>query len=144
MLKIRPEQIRAFQPVADAEFVERLAVHVRAEHADAPVFLPEGETTVGLLTDERLHEMVRRGVERARSYGITWESTLGAFVTIMFVAAPNFDEHPLIRRVLSDEKVDANARVERLWELTTEENWEVVAQNYDASAWHRAAEDASA
>lgn len=135
MLKIRREQIKAFQPVADAAFVRRLAAHVRAEHAEAPVFLPEGETTVELLTDERLHEMVGRGVERARAYGMTWESSITAFVVLMFVSAPNFDDHPLLRRVLKDEQTDPDLRIERLWEQTSDDNWEQVEQNYDARAW---------
>jgi hypothetical protein len=70
---------------------------------------------------------------------MTWESSLMAFVAIMFVAAPNFDQHPLIGRVLKDEAVAPDARINQLWERTTDQNWEAVAQNYDPSAWDRQA-----
>jgi hypothetical protein len=79
--------------------------------------------------------MVRNGIARARRYGMNWESSLTAFVVLMFVAAPNFDEHPLIQRILRDDGAAPNERIDRLWEKTSEANWKTVEQDYDASAW---------
>ena len=135
MLKIRREQFEVFQPVAEAAFVRRVAEHLRDSHADAVVQFPNEVVLVKQITDERLLGLAKDAITRARGYGLDWESAVTAFVVLMFVAAPNFDKHPLIQRVLKDERVDANSRIDQLWERTTEENWEAVRKNYDPTAW---------
>jgi hypothetical protein len=140
MLTIRPEQLEAFDPVAEANFERRVAEYMRENHADVAVKLPSGEgeskaVEVKALDDETLLRLARTGIARARSYGMTWESSITAFVVLTFVAAPNFDDHPLIRRVLEDAGVEPDQRIEQLWDQTTEENWEIAASNYDASRW---------
>jgi len=135
MLIIRPEQFEIFQPVAEAAFARRVVEHLRDEHADVIVRLPNEVALIKQLPDDRLHGMVSNAIARARGYGLDWEATVTAFVVLMFVAAPNFDEHPLIQRVLKDERADANSRVDQLWDRTSEENWDAVAKNYDPAAW---------
>jgi hypothetical protein len=135
MLIIRAEQFEVFQPVAEAAFVRRVVEHLREHHPDVVVQLPNEVILIKQTSDDRLYKMVRNAVNLARDYGIDWESTVTAFVVLMFVAAPNFDKHPLIQRVLRDERVDANSRVDQLWERTTDENWEAVRKNYDVTAW---------
>ena len=80
--------------------------------------------------------MVRCGVGQARSYGMTWESSLAAFVVLMFEVAPNFEEHPLIRRVLQLPSVPPDSRIEELWKRTLDVHWQAARQNYDPDAWH--------
>lgn len=140
MLIIRPDQFEVFQPVAEAAFVRRVVEHLREDHAETVIQLPNEVVLVKQISDERFHEMVRNGIARARRYGIDWESAVTAFVVLMFVAAPNFDKHPLIQRVLKDERVEANLRVDRLWERTSEENWEAIKKNYDPAAWEPGSE----
>jgi hypothetical protein len=135
MLTLRREQFSAFDHVAEAAFIRRVVEYLGEEHSDALVKTREAELTLGELPGADLREMVRRGVERARAYGLTWESSLTAFVVLTFVVAPNFDGHPLIKRVLQDDDVEPDLRIDRLWELTTEENWEAAAADYDAGAW---------
>jgi hypothetical protein len=140
MLIIRPEQLEVFRPVAEAAFERRVIEYLRENHADEVVVLPAGEREkkeieVKGLDDETLNKLVRTGIDRARSYGMTWESSITAFVVLMFIVAPNFDEHPLIRRALRDGKVEPNLRVEEIWDRTTNENWEVARYSYDASGW---------
>jgi hypothetical protein len=135
MLKIRPEQFAVFQPIAERAFVRRVVEHLRENHADVVVQFPNEVMLIKQIADEQFYALVRRGIVRARALGMDWESGITAFVVLMFVAAPNFDQHPLIQRVLKDEKVTANSRVEQLWERTSEENWEAVRKNYDVKAW---------
>ena len=135
MLMIRARQLDVFQPVAEAAFVRRIVVHLRTSHADAVIQFPNEVILVKQISDERLRQMVEDGIARARNYGMDWESTITAFVVLMVVAAPNFDGHPLIERVLRDERASANSRIDQLWERTSEENWEVVRKNYDPTAW---------
>jgi hypothetical protein len=136
-LKIREEQLGAFSPVAEAAFLRRVVGHVRRHHADAAVRLPDAPTatTVKQLPEERLTEMVRRGLARARRYGLTLETTLTGFVAIMFAVAPNFDAHPLLRRVLTDETVPPDSRLDEMMSKTSAENWVQVERSYDPDAW---------
>lgn len=135
MLIIRPEQFEVFQPVAEAAFVRRIVELLREDHSDVVIQFPNEVVLVKQLSDERLYSMVRVGIARAREYGMDWESSVTAFVVLMIVAAPNFDKHPLVQRVLKDERVEANSRIDQLWERTSEENWEAVRKNYDPAAW---------
>ncbi|HKP85579.1 MAG TPA: hypothetical protein VJZ26_05765 [Blastocatellia bacterium] len=135
MLKIRAEQFEVFQPVAESAFVRRVAEHLRDNHADVMVRLPNEVILVKQISDDRLRGMAKEGMARAREYGMDWESAVTAFVVLMFVAAPNFDKHPLIQRILRDERTPANSRIDQLWERTSEENWEAVRKNYDPTAW---------
>jgi hypothetical protein len=140
MLIIRPEQFEVFQPVAEAAFVRRVVEHLRAHHAETVIQLPNEVILIKQISDERLYEMVRFGITRARDYGMDWESSVTAFVVLMFIAAPNFDKHPLIQRVLKDERAAANSRPDQLWERTSEENWAAVRRNYDPGAWEPGSE----
>lgn len=135
MLIIRAEQFEVFQPVAESAFVRRIAEHLREHHANAVVQFPNEVILVKQITDERLRGMVEHAVTRARLYGMDWESAVTAFAVLMFVVAPNFDKHPLIQRVLKDERTPANSRIDQLWERTSDENWEAARKNYDPTAW---------
>jgi hypothetical protein len=140
MLTIRAEQMKAFRPAAEAAFERRVAAYLRGEHAAEVVLLPAGEDGVDErevkdLDDETFLKMVRAGIARARAYGLTWESSITAFVVLLFTVAPNFDSHPLIRRVLLDGQSEPDACFEQLWEQTTDDNWEAAQERYDAAAW---------
>ena len=133
---MRAEQLEAFQSPAEAAFVARLVEHLRTHHAEAIVQLPEHSAAVKELPDEIIHEMVRNGIARAHLYGMHAEASLAAFVVIMFVVAPSFDRHPLIERILREESIPADSRIDQLWERTSEQNWDAVKETYDASAWN--------
>ena len=135
MLTIRREQFEVFRHVAESAFVRRVVEHLRENIADVVIQLPNEVILVKQVSDERLYRMVSLGIARARDYGMAWESSVTAFVVLMFVADPNFDKHPLIERVLRDERVEADSRVDQLWERTSEDNWEAIRKNYDPTAW---------
>jgi hypothetical protein len=108
---------------------------LRAKHPRVVVRLPERATVVARLEDETMLALVRGGVARARRYGMEAESALAAFVVTMFLTAPNFDEHPLIRRVLADDKIQPDAKMGRLLQSVTARNLQVVKDTYDPAAW---------
>ncbi len=135
MLKIRPSQFEAFRDVADAAFARRVAAHLRENHAEEVVKLPTGAHALGELDEATLLRLVRAGVGRARAYGMESESSITSFVVLTFAVAPNFDAHPLIRRVLEDESVEPDLRLSELWGRTNEENWQAAADAYDPAAW---------
>ena len=135
MLIIRTEQLEPFQQVAESAFARELVEELRRESPDMMIHLPNGSNTIDQIPEEVLYQLVRNGISRAHKYGLSWENSVGAFVTLMFEAAPNFDEHPLIQRVLKDEEIAPDSRMDELLDRTTDENWEAVEQNYDTNAW---------
>jgi len=139
MLKISPRQMEAFGPIAEDLFMKRLLEHFRQNYADTILTLPSGNKlvskSVSELDDAQLKEILECGVSRARSHGITNESSIGAFVAIMLEAAPNFDEHPALQQTLSNSAVEPNARVGTLLEIFTEEILEAVRSKYNANIW---------
>lgn len=140
MLTIRADQIQAFHSVADAMFIDRVSQYLKEHHADTSIRLLEGVSTVRDLPDETLREFIRNGLARARSYDLTHESALAAFIVLQFETAPNFDDHPLLRRALRDERCETNLRIDRLMEQATPENWQAVKERYDANAWLEASQ----
>lgn len=138
MLTIRQEQFDAFQPVADDSFARRLAEFLKSRHPRAVVRRPAAQASVvGRLGERELLELVRAGIARARRYGLRNESSLAAFVTLMFLTAPNFDEHPLVRRVLAGDQAPPESKMERLLSNVNADNLRVVKQAYDPDAWRR-------
>src|SRR5262245_49764310 len=135
MLKIRPEQLEVFRPAAEAGLAGRLAAHLKERHGEEVAKISGSGWSVKQIPDEILSRMAQHGFDRARRYGLGWESSLAAFVVLMFVVAPNFDEHPLIQRILKDESVPPDERIDRLWQSISEQNWEAASQGYDEHAW---------
>jgi hypothetical protein len=135
MLRIRKEQVEAFQPVAEAEFSLRIMEHLRQHHAQTVVRLPQGATLVNRMSESTLVELIHSGIARARTYGLIWSSSISAFVVLMFKAAPNFDEHPAIHQFLIDEAVPPQDRVQSVLDKTSASVWSETRERYDAAAW---------
>ena len=139
MLVIRQEQFDAFKPAADESFERRLAGHLGEKHPGAAVRLPARTTVLGRLDEATLRGLIRAGVARARGYGLTSESGIASYVVTMFLVAPNFDEHPLVRRALRDKKAPPDSRVDRMLESVTAQNLRAIRAGYRPEAWHEEA-----
>ena len=87
------------------------------------------------LSGDELHKLLRAAVARARRHGLTWESAIAGFVTLMFNIAPNFDEHPAFQRVLANPALSEEDRVAAVFSQVTPEEWEQAEDAYDDSAW---------
>lgn len=127
-MNIRTDQADTLRVERARQREVRLAEHLRDRH---------GDLVAGLSTDELL-QRVRAGIRRAGAHGITWDSTLAAYLVLMFRAAPNFDEHPVVRAVLGHEELAPDLRLAALMEVTDDEHWEEIAAQRDESAWDRA------
>ena len=135
-LSIRSEQMLVVETVAQENFVRRIVTHLLKEYPKAIVTLPTDEKfTVDELPEERLDDLVRTGIARARGYGLTFESSIAAFTAVMFEVSPNFDQHRLSQVLLNDEHIAPDARLDELLNVLTEKNWESIRQDYDAQAW---------
>ena len=123
--RLRPEQLAIFQAEAEQDFVNRLAWHLKENHARAI----EG------LDDQVLEERIRAGLKRARRYEISEEATLASFVGLMFEFAPNFDEHPRMQAILMDRRIPPDDRIHELVEEATDSDWDDVRHLSDLRAW---------
>lgn len=136
MLIIRQEQMDAFKPVGETGFENRVMSYLFERYPDQVVQLPEGEKSVKEISPETLRQMVQRGISRARSYRMTWETSLTSFVMLMFVIAPNFDEHPQINLMLRNDKIEPDKLIDHLCEQATEANWQAARETYDVGSWN--------
>ncbi|MFT3772594.1 MAG: hypothetical protein QM820_44960 [Minicystis sp.] len=125
MLTIRDPQLAALRAAREPAFLDDLVAHLRAYHPDA----------VEDLSDDEIRARARVGVRRAGRYGFDKGRTAAAFVALMFEIAPNFDEHPAIRRCLTDEAIPVDARILDLVHRTTAAAWEEAEEAYDDAAW---------
>lgn len=132
---IRAEQMQVFEIAAEDNFAQRLAAHLRENYAAAIIRLPDSESAVGELPEEKLNSLVRVSIERARSYRLTYESSIAAYSAVMVEVSPNFDLHRLSQIVLMDESVAAEARLNELFEILNEKNWETIRADYDVNDW---------
>ena len=114
MMKIGARQMEALDRAMDAAYAREMVRYLRAEHAEA----------VKGVADAELLRRVQIAIDRAKAYGMTWDATITGFVAIMFEVAPTFDEQPAIRRVLHDERLPADVRIDALWDRTTDEDWD--------------------
>jgi hypothetical protein len=135
MLSIRKAQMDAFQVVAEKHLINQTIAFLRESYPEVIVRFPDGESVIKEIPDETLRQMVSRCMARAREYGMTWETSLASFVTIAFLVAPNFDDHPLLKRALLDESLTPDLRIEKLTRDATDKNWEAARQSYDPAAW---------
>ena len=132
---IRNEQLEVFEDKAEDDFVQRLAIHLREDYPDAVVRRTESEAKVFELSDEVLNELVKISIQRARSFDLTFESSISAFSAIMFEVAPNFYEYKLSSLCLKDENIEPNDRLDEILKIFNETHWEKVRIDYDVNAW---------
>lgn len=125
MLKIRDSQLDAFKPSGDDEVLDFVVEHLECEHRRLVASIPP----------EDLREMAANGIRRARSHGFSTAADLAAFVAIMFVIAPNFDEHPAIRSALRDDSDRPGDRFDRVFDRAPDSAWAEAERDYDADAW---------
>jgi hypothetical protein len=101
----------------DEELVEHLFDHLCDEQPEAVAELPDAE----------IRRRCEAGLERARSHGFDTPEAITAFVTLMFLISPRFDEHPAIAAVLDDEKLPPAKRMKQLFQRTREADWDAAA-----------------
>lgn len=107
----------------DRELAELIFEHLCDEQPEA----------VAELRDAEILRRIHLGIERARSHELDGNGPITAFVTLMFLVAPNFDQHPRIRQALADTSRDPEERMRRLFERTAEADWDEAAAQ--AGAW---------
>jgi hypothetical protein len=138
---VKSEQIRLFQPEAEAAFARQVFDYVKENHAADGVATVHGKSRVGELPDDVLRQMVEDGIRRGRDYRIEWQSTLLTFVVLLFMTAPNFDEHPKVSSFFVGAETIDDAALESLLDEMTDEDWDEVENSYDPQAWNLSFEE---
>lgn len=144
-LTVRKEQLDVMEAYSQENFVRRIAARLVSGFSESAVKLPDGtEHRVADIPEDRLLELIRSGVAKARSYGMTFESAIAGFVILMFDVSPNFDGHRLCQVLLTDEETAPNKRIEELVSVLSDEKWESIRKDYDPAAWESAPEPETA
>lgn len=102
---------------ADSELAELIFDHLCEEQPEA----------VADLRDEEILHRVQLGIERARSHGLTTDGAATAFVTLMFLVGPAFDQQKNIGKYLAESKLPADERMKEIFTKTEEDDWEEAA-----------------
>lgn len=132
MFTIRNEQMKI---LADDCFAVQLERYLKRNYPESVVMFSDRKLTVAEIPIHTLKELILTGMSRARGYGLIQEINLAAFIVFMFIYSPNFDDHPLIKRILTDERLAPDARIEKLCLQISADNFEAARLNYDQTAW---------
>jgi hypothetical protein len=124
---IRPEQYQEFTRLAETSFVDRGIKFLREKVPNE----------VNPLPAELLRERVEFCVNRAKGYGITWQSSLLTFVTLMFEVGPGFDQHLQVHHILTDRRFAPNERIRWLFKSLSEQDWRDVKATANNVGWER-------
>jgi hypothetical protein len=112
-MQIRADQMSVFASYAEARFTAQIMEHLCLYQAQYVADLPR----------EELAAKVELFKTRARSYGLTWQSSITGFIALCFAVGPDFDQQPQIHGVLTDESVDPNERVQQLIRRVQDSDW---------------------
>ncbi len=134
---IRAPQFEAFEREMSCEFVHRLAGAILDDDSDEWVLLPRRSDWVQVsdLPLATLIDMISAGVTRAARYGFDQADDVLGFISLMFSFAPNFDEQPAIHRILDSAGVNDRDRLMLVSEMTSEQEWDEVEDDYNEWAW---------
>ena len=127
MFRLDPRHLEALRPQAEADFAYRIAKHMRKMGTPGVQGLPE----------KILIKRIRLGILRAHGYGIARESTIAAFVALMFQFAPNFDEYPKFTQVLTTKRIPPDDRIDELVLEASDEDRQEVRRKADLSLWRK-------
>jgi hypothetical protein len=125
MLVVRDAQIQQFVAPTERDLVKAVCDAV----------IKSNPARVEHLRPLRIIAMVKIGIERARSVGVTRPEDVAAFVALMFEISPKFYKHPLVAQVLADGNYPMGERITQLPKRIEDDVWEEIANVYDANFW---------
>lgn len=128
MFILKTAQIQHFIAADENELVDVVGKSIR---------LANGARVTGY-DDEELTSMVKIGIARARSHGLTKAEVIAAFVAVMFEVAPRFDEQGEISEVLNDERLSPEVRFFQIFDRVQDAAWIEASKKYDDSFWFSA------
>lgn len=128
MFILKTTQIQHFIAADEEELVSVIAKSIHLANG----------TRVAGYDDKELGSMVKVGIARARSRGLTRAEAIAAFVAVMFEVAPRFDEQPEINEVLKDERLSPEVRFFQIFDRVQDTAWIEAQKKYEDSFWFTA------
>ncbi len=113
MFTLRPEQFQVFQEQAERKFALQLQHFLVKKYPYVFSSFP----------DSIQNQIVMNMINRAKSWGITWKSSLTIFAELMIVIAPNFDEQTEIRYALKSDRKQINQIMKTITYRVSEAAW---------------------
>ena len=98
------------------ELVDHILTHLGEQQPELIAGLADGE----------VQRRVAAGIRRAHAHGFVQPESVTAYVTLMFLVAPDFDAHPAIACALRAHGAEAE-RLRLLFERTREADWDAAA-----------------
>lgn len=127
LLDLGRRQLEQCGRAIEADLVKVIQWHLRGHHS----------RVVQHLSREQLEKRIEVAVMRARRYGFQSVSDLAGFAALMFELAPNFDEHPSFKRVLTDRDTVPEMKLRRLSQTISESDWKEALELFDREFWPR-------
>ena len=125
MLVIRDDQYHKLQEAVEHNLVKRIAKDIRKHYTQL----------VSDIDDNQLEDLVSRGIGCARANGFTFENDLADFVGLMFLVAPNFDQHPTVIKALQEKYILPENRMGYLLRVVKDSEWIEARENWDGITW---------
>ena len=91
MLRIRRDQMHIFSEASQKSFEDRMVAHIKE-------FFPEHFAAI---KEEGARELIRYGIQRSATYGITAERDVCKYVDVQIVAGPDYDKQPWANALLN-------------------------------------------
>lgn len=115
MLTIRKEQMAVFREPAINDYVKRTVVHLNER-------FPEKCEALG---EPKVRELIRYGIGRAASYGITAEGDVRRYIDLMLMFGPDFDQDPELpwaASILNNQAlINPTTKVDRMYKEVKEQ-----------------------
>ncbi len=135
---IRSGQMDVFNEEAHRAFERRLVEYLRDRYGQTPVPTAAAEVPLSKLPQVVLEKMVAYGVRKAELYGLRKQPQLAAFVTLMFLDGPRFDEDPEVKVELRDATIPDSCRMDHVCAVVPQRVWQAIRSRYDAGSWREA------
>jgi hypothetical protein len=122
LLTLSQEQLQLCAAAISHDLIKIVYWHLRDHHARA----------VQYLEPAALERRVSVALSRARKYALQSIADLAGFAALMFELAPNFDEHPSFKQVLSG---PSERKMSLLSQVISDREWAEALQGYDREFW---------
>lgn len=117
MLKLRPDQLQAFEQDLTASFHSRMLVHLRR-------MFPK---RTAAYNEDQLRILVDGGRQRAGRYGLVSERDVCKYIDLMIVFGPAFDrEQPWAAEILQRHPCEPSLKMRDLIAAATEQEHRLI------------------
>jgi hypothetical protein len=124
-----------FRNAAERQFQRRVAEYLRSHYGDVLVEHRMGSFTIAESPEPTLGLFVSWGMAKAQKYGIRHQAGIAAFIALLFLVGPTFDENPAVNAELNHKEVPDHVRMDHVCAIIPDSVWANVRACYDAAGW---------